>query len=187
MKPSPVIAIIRHNTSLGGDLRLAVREFEALAGQPARLIETREALQTALGGLQVATVPVLRSVGQAVAVGWSELDLEAVNRLLRRSAFLQELFLLSEDAEDHLPMVDRCLAPGEWISALDGSVFMALAWGYVIESEGVLDTPRLMGRVQATIDLLLEPYRTLRCSPQSRRASPRQEDHAFSFPRPTHL
>lgn len=169
MKPSPAIAIIRHNTSLGGDLRLAVREFEALAGQPARLIETREALQDALGGLHVAMVPVLRSGGRAVALSWSALDLEAVNRLLRRSAFMQELFLLPEDADDRLQMVDACLAPGEWISAIDGSVFTALAWGYVIESEAVLDTPRLTGRVQATIDLLLEPYRTFRCSAPSRR------------------
>ena len=169
MKPSLAVAVIRHNTCLGGDLRLAVREFEALAGQSARLIETREALKSALGGQHVAMIPVLRSGGQAVALAWPALDFKAVNRLLRRSAFLQELFVLPEDADDLLQLVGACLAPSERISALDGSVFMALAWGYVIESEAVLDSPRLTGRVDATVDLLLEPYRTFRSSPRSRR------------------
>jgi hypothetical protein len=31
MRRFPVVAVIRHNTSLGGDLKLAIREMEALA------------------------------------------------------------------------------------------------------------------------------------------------------------
>ena len=169
MTPSPAISVIRHNTSLGGDLKLAIREIESLAGQEARLIKTREALQGALGGLRVAMVPVLRDGGHAVALAWTALDLQAVNRLLRRSAFLQELFVLSQAPSDFQRLEHSCLAPGETINALDGSVFTALAWGYVIESEGVLDSPHLTGRIQETIDLLLEPYRTFRSSPKSRR------------------
>ena len=133
------------------------------------MIETREALQSALGGLHVAMIPVLRDGGHAVALAWTALNLQAINRLLRRSAFLQELFVLPQASVDLQRLEHSCLAPGETINALDGSVFTALSWSYVIESEGVLDSPHLTGRIQETIDLLLEPYRTFRISPKSRR------------------
>ena len=168
MTASPTIAVIRHNTTLGGDLQLAIRELGALAGQPGRVIATREALQSALSGLHVAMIPVLRSGGNAIALTWPVLDLQTINRLLRQSAFLQELFVLPQDPTDLQRFDEWCLAPAQQVTSLEGSLLVALSWGYIIESEGVLHSPRLTGRIQATIDLLLEPYRTLRSSSGSR-------------------
>ncbi len=44
MKLQSVIVIVRHNTSLGGDLRLAQRELDALAGATGTAIKTRDEL-----------------------------------------------------------------------------------------------------------------------------------------------
>ncbi len=163
------IAIIRHNTSLGGDLRLAIREIEALAGRPATRLSSRGELRDAVGNDPIARVPELRPGDDIVALTWMELDLQALNRLLRRSAFLQELILPVGRFEELRAHEEELVAPFEQVRSLDGGAIVALAWGYIIESEGVLGGERLERRVQKTVSLLLEPYISPKASPNSRR------------------
>lgn len=169
MRRFPTVAAIRHNTSLGGDLKLAIREMEALAGSPAQALDAAPDFAAALTGLSIAAVPELRSGEGAVALRWNALSMDAINRLLRRSAFLQELLVLSETQEAHDAFAAEAYAPCLRVGELDGMVTVALAWGYIIESEGVLDSARLTGRVRETVDLLFEPFQVRRPSPQSRR------------------
>lgn len=164
-----MVAVIRHNTSLGGDLKLAIREMEALAGSAAQALDTASDLAAALAGLSIAAAPELRSGEGAVALRWNDLGMDAINRLLRCSAFLQELFVLSEIQEAHDAFAADAYAPCLRVGELDGMATVALAWGYIIESEGVLDSARLTGRVRETVDLLFEPFQVRRPSPHSRR------------------
>lgn len=163
------IAIIRHNTSLGGDLRLAVREMETLAGKPAVPITSRDELRVALGDDPIARVPELRTGEDIVALCWDDLDLPSVNRILRCSAFLQELIFPKGCFEALGANEADLIAPIEHVTRLAGSASVALAWGYIIESEGVLNGERLEGRIAQTVDLLFEPYIIPKASPASRR------------------
>ena len=95
--------------------------------------------------------------------------MDAINRLLRRSGFLQELFVLTETQEAHDTFAAKAYAPCLRVGALDGMATVALAWGYIIESEGVLDSARLTGRIRETVDLLFEPFQVSRPSSVSRR------------------
>ena len=169
MRRFPAVAVIRHNTSLGGDLKLAIREMEALAGSPAQALDTASNFSAALAGLSIAAVPELRSGEGAVALRWNALGTDAINRLLRCSAFLQELFVLSETQEAHDAFAAEAYAPCRRVGELDGMATVSLAWGYIIESEGVLDSARLTDRVRETVDLLFEPFQVRRPSPHSRR------------------
>ena len=169
MRRFPVVAVIRHNTSLGGDLKLAIREMEALAGSPAQALDAASDFEAALAGLGIAALPELRSGDGAVALRWNALGTDAINRLLRCSAFLQELFVLSVTQEAHDAFAAEAYAPCLRVGELDGVATVALAWGYIIESEGVLDSARLTGRVRETVDLLFEPFQVRRPSPHSRR------------------
>ena len=163
------VAVIRHNTNLRGDLDLAIRESEALTNQTMVLIDTREELHGLLGRLHVAMIPVLRGGDRAIAFAWHALDIRAINRLLHCASFVQEVFVLPREQSDLARLKRLCAAPCDTITTLCGSIFVTLSWNYIIESEGVLDSPRLDGRIQDTVDLLLEPYRTSRVSAESRR------------------
>lgn len=153
------IVILRHNTNLGGDARLAAREFDALVGEPGQSIATRRELIAALGGSRAAQIPELSSKSGFVAVSWKDATIEGLTRLIRRSAFAQEIFI-QDTRKSHL---EKFKADNPAITAdmMDFShqVVVAIAWNYLIESEGALDDARHSGRVQLTSDLLLDPYR----------------------------
>jgi len=169
MSKYPVIAVVRHNTNLGGDLKLAIRELEVLAGSPAMLLASRKQLADALGGHHIATLPELRQGADGVALAWDDLTIEAINRLLRRSAFLQEVIVPHGSSAAQERFEEECTAPFARANDLSARMTVALPWGYIIESEGVLDEPILQGRVRTTVNLLLEPYVVSHPSPQSRR------------------
>jgi DNA methylase len=158
MKLGTVIAVVRHNTELGGDLRLAVREFEALVGVAGSIVCSRDKLEALCPKMRVARIPELSKNEEAIALKWTGINVSAVNRLLRRSAFAQEVLIVHASSKAQKDFEKSCAAPFAHVNELGGNVTVALAWGYIIESEGVLNEPLLTGRVQKTVDLLLEPY-----------------------------
>lgn len=163
------VAVIRHNTNLGGDLKLAIRELESIAKEKGLPVYGRNGLGVALGNPHLASIPEIRPGDDIVALSWPMLDLHAVNALLRCSGFLQELFLVSENRSDLASIERCCLAPYTRAGGLEQSATVAIAWGYIVESEAVLDQVQPTGRIRMTIDLLLEPYSLASTSQQSRR------------------
>jgi len=158
MRIERAIVILRHNTNLSGDVRLAAREFNALVGDRGQMLESRRDLIAALAGSRAAHVPELSSNSQFVAFMWKDATVEGLTRLMRRSAFAQELFI-----QDANKSYLRAFSEANPAITLDIQEFsqpgmVAISWNYLIESEGALDDPRRSGRVQLTIDLLHEPY-----------------------------
>src|ERR1019366_21932 len=148
-----------HNTNLSGDVRLAVREFDALVGERGQAISSRRELIAALGGSLLAHIPDLSNNPQLVAVIWKEATIDGLTRLIRRSGFAQEV-LIQDTAASHLKAFKKA-NPAVVADAVDltgDNALVAVAWNYLIESEGTLDDHRREGRVQRTIDLLLEPF-----------------------------
>jgi hypothetical protein len=152
------IVVLRHNAQLAGDLRLAIREFEALVGEPGQLLAGQRDIVAALGGSRAAYVPKLSSNPRFVGILWTEAPISGLTRLLRRSAFAQELLI--QDTSASRLQAFRIANPAITAdtSEFNGTILVALAWNYLIESEGILDDPRREGRVQRTLDLLLAPY-----------------------------
>lgn len=163
------IAIIRHNTALSGDIALALREFAALVGQPGHVIVSREKLLAALPDMRVGHIPELSKNNTTCAVVWNDLEVDQIARLLRRSAFSQEVIICVPEGVCPDIVREACHAPCAVVCELEGQVLVALSWGYVIESEGVLDDPVTTRRVGRTIALLLEPYEYVKASPASTR------------------
>ena len=166
MRLDRVVAVLRHNTELSGDLTLALREFSKLTGAEGIPLQTRAALREAMGDLRVAGVPQLSSNNRFVAVLWRDVSMEAVVSLLSKSAFAQEVFVLDGDASkfDILASAYKASVVSQ---ELRGTAFVALGTGYVIESEGVLTDHRRTGRVRRVVDLLLQPYVSSKRSPDS--------------------
>ena len=158
------IVILRHNTSLGGDVRLAAREFDALVGKTGRPLLNRRDLLSALGGSRAAHVPELSSNPSFVAVAWEAVEAEGLTRLLRYSAFAQELFLIDADTSVYRSFADANPAITTELLDITGGVQVAMAWNYIIESEGVLEASAPEGRVRRTIDLVTDPYLSSRSS-----------------------
>lgn len=164
MRVEQAVAILRHNTMLNSDVRLALREFDILMGERGRPLANRRELIVTLGGSRIAHVPKLSSSIEGVAVVWKNAPIAGLQKLIRCSAFAQEI-IIHDNGEDQLTAFRRA-NPGVTLDAVDftSSNIVALAWNYIIESEGVLDEGRSHGRVQRTIDLLLEPYRDVAAS-----------------------
>jgi hypothetical protein len=104
---------------------------------------------------------------------WKGATIEGLTRLLRRSAFAQEVFLLDPNETRRFAFSEENPAVSVNVAELSGEVLVALGWNYLIESEGTLDDRRREGRVKLTADLLLDPYITSspsRASTKLRRA-----------------
>jgi hypothetical protein len=151
-----VIAIIRHNTQLGGDLRLAVREFEILAGTSGLPIVDRKQMLNRLKSFRAAAVPLLSSNKDIVALSWDSLSIEATIRLIRRAAFVQEVIA---EGETHVlrALQQRCANCCIVLNELCGDTLIAVGWNYIVESEGALVDRRRLGRIKRTVELLLTP------------------------------
>lgn len=158
MRIDRAVAILRHNTNLAGDVRLAAREFDALVGARGQRLTNRRELIEALGGGRAAQVPELSNNPHFVAMIWKGATVEGLTRLIRRSGFTQEVFV-QDDTASHLNAFKKA-NPAVTATTLEltGAVVVAVAWNYVIESEGTLDETLREGRVQRTLDLLLDPY-----------------------------
>ena len=163
------VAILRHNTDLGGDLRLAIREFNALVGESGVCLKDRRELREALGGLHVGAVPALSRNGEFVAVLWRDAPVVGMRRLLQRSAFTQEVIVWDKERSRLGDFEKACGAAGKRVDDLSGAAAVSLAWNYIIESEGALRESRRSGRVQRTISLLIEPFLSSTPSAQSAR------------------
>lgn len=164
-----VIGILRHNTELGGDVRLAVREFEALAGIASEKIDSRASLSRALPNLRISAVPEISKSKDLIALLWRDMSIDRVNRLLKQSAFAQELIVTHDSADSQEQFERNCAAQFVHVNELNGRATVALAWSYVIESEAVLDSTATRGRVRRTAALLLEPYLMTKVSAESKR------------------
>lgn len=151
------VAVLRHNTHLHGDLTLALREFSKLVGAEGARLATRHALVEALGGLRIGGIPQLSSNKSFVAVMWHGAPSGDIANLLARSAFAQEVFVLDQNVAA-LDEFQKTRPASVVCQELSGKALVALATGYVIESEGVLSDHRRQGRVRQTIELLLQPY-----------------------------
>lgn len=170
MKLQTVVVVVRHNTQLGGDLSLAKREFDALTGATGKVITSRAAFRELLGEAWEASAVELPADGSMVARVYVDLAVDAVVRLLQRSAFAQEVFVLDDRVKARAAFVAACPLP--FHSAEDlagGSLVVALPQGYIVESEAVLDSSIMSGRIAATAELLLEPFVQRRMSPRSNR------------------
>jgi hypothetical protein len=159
MRIDRAIVILRHNTQLCGDVRLAAREFHTLVGVHGQSLAGRSELIAALGGSHAAHIPELSSNSHLVGMMWKGASVEGLTRLVRRSAFAQEVFI--SDADALRLEAFRKANPAVCGDMLEftGPVLVAIAWNYLIESEGTLDEAHREGRVQRTLNLLLEPYR----------------------------
>src|SRR5689334_3171508 len=132
MRIERAIVILRHNTKLLCDARLAIREFEILVGERGQPLATRRELVSALGGTRIAYVVKLSKTAGTVAMLWREAPLAGLIRLLQRSAFAQEIFV-QDSSEEHLKAFRQSSA-GVTLDALDltGSSIVALSWNYII-------------------------------------------------------
>lgn len=151
------IAILRHNTQLSGDLTLASREFSKLIDAEGVRLTTRQELVEALGGLRIGGIPKLSLNDSFVAIMWKDASSDRVANLLAKSAFAQEVFILDRNSES-LEEFHKSRPASAICQELGGKVLVALATGYVIESEGVLCDHRRHGRVRRVMELLLQPY-----------------------------
>jgi len=170
MKFQTVVVVVRHNTQLGGDLGLAEREFDALAGVTGKAIISRAAFGTLFDEAWEANAVQLPADGAMVARVYVDLAIDAVVRLLQRSAFAQEVFVLDDRETARSAFVAACPLPCHPAADLaGGSLVVALSQGYIVESEAVLDSSIMSGRITATTELLLEPFVQRRASPRSNR------------------
>ena len=151
------IAILRHNTQLSGDLTLASREFSKLIEAEGVRLTTRQELVEALEGLRIGGVPKLSLNDSFVAIMWKDASSDRVANLLAKSAFAQEVFILDRNSES-LEEFHKSRPASVICQELGGKALVALATGYVIESEGVLCDHRRHGRVRRVVELLLQPY-----------------------------
>src|SRR5690242_12154934 len=97
MQIDRAIVILRHNTHLSGDVRLACREFDALVAERGEPLRSRRELIAALGGSGAAHMLQLSRNPHLVGVIWKGASVEGLTRLVRRSAFAQEVFILDAD------------------------------------------------------------------------------------------
>ena len=169
MRFARVIAILRHNTQLGGDLNLAIREFNVLMGSTGESLSSRADLIAALEGKRVAILPILSNNDKVVAMLWQDAPVAGINRILQRSAFAQEVIVQDADAAHLSAFLKECASPNVQVNEIAGAAVITLAWNYIIESEGVLNSPTLTGRVHKTVSLLLEPYIAATVSTESSR------------------
>jgi SAM-dependent methyltransferase len=170
MKLNTVVVIVRHNTQLGGDIRLAVREFDALMDFKGKPVATREELQQVIGQDWITSVVQLSPDSSLVAMVYTDVDSTAIMRLLERSAFAQEAFLVEPDRKKRTSFIKSCSLPVHEVAELhEAGVIIALAQSYIIESEAVLDSSIMDGRIAATIDLLFSPYVLRKGTPKANR------------------
>lgn len=168
MKLQSVVVVVRHNTQLGGDLHLAQREFDALVGKAGQVITSRTDFAELLGGAWDATVVELPIDGVMVACRYADVPPAGVERLLTRSAFAQEVFIVDDRDKVRAAYVAACPLPCHAVSDLvGGALVIALSQSYIIESEAVLDESIMSGRIAATTALLLDPYVQRRLSPKA--------------------
>ncbi|MGS1038356.1 DNA methyltransferase [Burkholderia gladioli] len=170
MKLRSVIVVLRHNTDLGGDLRLAQREFDSLLGQPGEVIVDREHLKTELGDGWSAQAVELSINGAMVARRYINVASVSLERLVRRSAFAQEVFVIDERPKIRRDLMDRWPLPCLEVRDLSGlGPIILLSQSYIIESEGVLEAGIMADRVASTAQLLLEPYDVRKLNPRANR------------------
>lgn len=168
LKLQTVVVVLRHNTRLAGDKRLAGREFDALVGAGGRTVTDRAAFGALFGGAWFVPPVELSPDGVMVAKVYRDLAADAVLRLLQRSAFAQEVLILDEREAARSAFIAACSSPCHLTTDCAGNhLVVALAHGYVIESESVLDGSIMSGRIAATIALLLEPFVRGRASSRS--------------------
>ncbi|QOQ83168.1 hypothetical protein INP81_04470 [Comamonas thiooxydans] len=170
MKLQTVIVVVRHNTQLGGDLHLAQREFDVLMGTMGQAITSRAEFVEYLGQSWEAAAVELPADGVMVAMRYADATHEAVERLLLRSAFAQEVFVVDDRKEVRATFAMDCPLPNRAVTNLGGDSFVvALSQAYIVESEAVLDSSIMSGRITATTELLLEPYVRQRLTPKANR------------------
>lgn len=170
MKLQTIVIVVRHNTQLGGDLHLAQREFDSLMGTLGQAITSRAEFVELLGKAWVATVIELPADGIMVARRYVDVPLAAVQRTLSCSAFAQEVFVLDGREKARAAFLATCPLPSHAVTDLAGSsLVVALSQAYIVESEAVLDSSIMSGRIAATTELLLEPYVHQRLTPKSNR------------------
>lgn len=170
MKLQTIVIVVRHNTQLGGDFHLAQREFDALMRATGQAITSRAEFVELLGKVWEATIVELPTDGVMVARRYVDVPLDAVERMLSRSAFAQEVFVLDSRKKARAAFLAACPLPCHAVSDLaDGSLVVALSQAYIVESEAVLDSSIMSGRIAATTELLLEPYVHQRLTPKSNR------------------
>ncbi len=162
-----VVVILRHNTQLAGDARLACRELAHLMGSPGTKLTQRRDVIDAVEGLRVGAVPLLSDCKDYVALLWRSVSVESVRNVLTRSAFAQEVLLMGgrqelEEFCGQQPAARVC-------QELGGFVAVALATYYVIESEGTFVDQRRAGRIRRVVELLLQPYLTATRSQEAER------------------
>ncbi len=92
-----------------------------------------------------------------------------VQQLLSRSAFAQEVFILDARKDARDTFIVSCPLPCHEVRELSGvPVIVVLSQSYIIETEAVLDSSVMRGRIALTAALLLEPFVT-NASPKATR------------------
>lgn len=170
MKLKSVLVVVRHNTQLSGDVRLARREFDALIGQTGEVVSDRAGVVERLAGMWDAGTVELSRNETMVACHYADVPAKGVERLLRRSAFSQEVFVVEPREKVRATFIRECPLPCHEMRDLSGgSAVVALSQSYIIESEAALDSAVMTGRIAATTDLLLDPYVQRRLTPPANR------------------
>lgn len=170
MKLQNVVVVVRHNTQLGGDLLLAQREFDALTGAVGQSITSRAEFVAHLDQAWEATAVELPPDGAMVARRYANITIASVERLLKRSAFAQEVFIVEDRVTARAAFTAACSLPYHVVDDLAcGALVVALSQAYVVESEAMLDSSIMSSRIAATTALLLEPYVHRLTTPKSNR------------------
>jgi methylase of polypeptide subunit release factors len=174
MKLQTIVIVVRHNTQLDGDFHLARREFDALMHATGQAITNRAEFVELLGEALDANFIELPADGPMVARRYVDIPFDAVERVLSRSAFAQEVFVLDRSEKTRAAFLAACPLPCHEVAGLadglaGGALVVALSQAYIVESEAVLDRSIMSDRIAATTELLLAPYVHKRLTPKSNR------------------
>lgn len=151
-KVDTAIVLIRHNASLGGDIRLARREIDHLMSAKGRAVSSRRELADMIGNSQIAQIPVL-SPSKTVGLAYQGVPVRAVTKTIQRSAFAQEVFISAPQAA--LGLLKSKNAPSLFP---DANIAIVPALNYVIESEGFMENTPGSDRIFNAEKLLMSPY-----------------------------
>jgi hypothetical protein len=162
-----VLVVLRHNTQLAGDVRLAVREFEALAELKGQPLASPDDVYAAAPRLRALRRVHFAKTASPVAVLFRSLPLDGAWRIVQRSGFAQVVVLLGDSSVlRKASATSTC--PLALVNELEATAVVALAQNYVVESEGVLGGPSV-ARVERTIELLLQPFTRSKPTTESNR------------------
>jgi len=151
-------AIIRHNTKVSTDLKLAEKEIRALTGENPIMLESRQDLVNRVGDLRGLNEVKLPDKLSTVGFGLDNLGVSELFSVVYRSSFVQEAIIRSGDEKiNHLTEILN--VPLHYENDLIKSILIVPSLCYLVESESVYRPSNgVQDRLAGVGKLLLAPF-----------------------------